>query len=76
MLTPPEKSAALAAIVEQPGVSLRAKLRQWLSRYGLAECAGITCALLGSFLVRRATGSAARNVSSFREAATARASLS
>jgi len=54
----PRKSAALAAIVEQPDVGLRAKLYQWLSRYGLAECAGITCALLGSFVVRRATGSA------------------
>jgi hypothetical protein len=29
-----------------------------LSRYGLAECAGITCALLGSVAVRRVTGSA------------------
>lgn len=53
----PQKSAALAAIVEQPGVSTRAKVYQWVSRYGLAECAGITCALLGSFLVRHATHS-------------------
>ncbi|MEO7085234.1 MAG: hypothetical protein ABI442_00345 [Gemmatimonadaceae bacterium] len=35
-----------------------AKVRDWLSRYGLAECVGITCALAGSFLVRRLTGSA------------------
>jgi hypothetical protein len=36
----------------------RAKLYEWLRRYGVAECAGITCALLGSFVVRQATGSA------------------
>jgi len=30
----------------------------WLRRYGLAECAGMSCALLGSFGVRRLTGSA------------------
>lgn len=54
----PQRSAALAEIIKQPGVRPRAKLYQWLSRYGLAECAGITCALLGSFVVRRATGSA------------------
>jgi hypothetical protein len=55
---PSRKSAALAAIVEQPGVSVRAKIYQWLSRYGLAECVGVTCALLGSFVVRRMTSSA------------------
>jgi len=38
--------------------SKRAKIWEWLRRYGVAECAGITCALLGSFLVRRLTGSA------------------
>ena len=38
--------------------SKRAKVWEWLRRYGVAECAGITCALLGSFLVRRLTGSA------------------
>jgi hypothetical protein len=54
----PQKSAALASIVEQPGVSTRAKVYQWVSRYGLAECAGITCALLGSFIVRHTTHSA------------------
>ena len=53
-----EKSAALTAIVEQPNVRPLAKVVQWLSRYGLAECGGIACALLGSFLVRRATGNA------------------
>lgn len=40
------------------GVSPRAKLAEWLRRYGVAECAGITCALLGSFVVRRLTGNA------------------
>lgn len=34
----------------------RYKALEWLSRYGLAECAGIACAFLGSFIVRRATG--------------------
>jgi hypothetical protein len=34
------------------------KVREWLHRYGLAECAGITCALLGSFAVRHVGGSA------------------
>jgi hypothetical protein len=34
------------------------KVRDWLGRYGLAECVGISCALAGSFLVRRLTGSA------------------
>lgn len=52
------KSAALAEIVEQPGVRPRAKLDQWLRRYGIAECVGIVGALLGSVVVRRATGSA------------------
>ena len=36
----------------------RAKASEWLRRYGLAECAGISCALLGSFAARRVTGSA------------------
>ena len=34
-----------------------AKLGEWLHRYGPAECGGIAGALLGSFLVQRATGS-------------------
>jgi hypothetical protein len=38
--------------------SKRARVSDWLRRYGIAECAGVTCALLGSFLVRRFTGSA------------------
>lgn len=54
----PPKSAALAKIIEQPGVPARAKLREWLKRYGVAECGGITCALLGSIIVRRVTGNA------------------
>jgi len=36
----------------------RARILEWLRRYGLAECGGITCALLASVIVRRATGSA------------------
>ena len=35
----------------------RARLRDWIARYGFAELAGIACALLGSLLVRRVTGS-------------------
>ena len=48
----------LSVIEEEHVPRRRAKLYEWLRRYGVAECAGITCALLGSFLVRRATGSA------------------
>lgn len=33
-------------------------VREWLARYGVAECGGITCALLGSVLVRHVTGNA------------------
>src|SRR6266513_29672 len=51
------KSDAAAAIAQQPGENLRTKLSDWLHRYGLAECAGLTCALLASFAVRRVTGS-------------------
>jgi hypothetical protein len=36
----------------------RAKLLEWLSRYGVAECAGIGGALLGAILVRDFTGNA------------------
>ena len=35
----------------------RGKLHSWVARYGFAEVAGITCAFIGSLLVRRATGS-------------------
>ena len=41
-----------------PGVTWSATLYRWLNRYGLAECAGITCALAGSLVVRRITGNA------------------
>jgi len=34
----------------------RHRIIDWVSRYGLAECAGIACAFLGSFVVRRTTG--------------------
>jgi hypothetical protein len=46
------------ATVEESGVSSRAKFAEWVRRYGLAECAGITCALLGSVVIRRLTGNA------------------
>ena len=40
-----------------PHDTRRARVADWLRRYGLAEVAGITCALVGSFSVRRFTGS-------------------
>lgn len=45
-----------AVSLQSPG--RRARVREWLSRYGVAECGGITCALIGSVVVRRITGSA------------------
>jgi hypothetical protein len=54
----PSKAAALSAIVEQRNIGLRGKAVEWIRRYGVAECAGVTCALLGSFVVRGATHSA------------------
>jgi hypothetical protein len=39
------------------GVGVRAKVFQWVRRYGVAECAGVTCALTASFIIRRATRS-------------------
>jgi hypothetical protein len=50
--------AALAAIVRQPGESFREKLLHWLNRYGVAECAGVACALLASVAARAATHNA------------------
>ena len=35
-----------------------ARVYRWLNRYGIAECAGIACALGGSLVVRRLSGSA------------------
>lgn len=43
---------------ERAGVPLRAKVVEWVKRYGLAEVAGIGCALLAAVIARRATGSA------------------
>ena len=34
---------------------LSTKIVDWLRRYGLAECGGVSCALLASFAVRRLT---------------------
>lgn len=53
-----QKTAAVAEIAQQRGVGVRAKASEWLSRYGLAECAGITSALIASYAVRRVTGNA------------------
>jgi hypothetical protein len=50
--------AALGAIARQPGASVREKLPQWLSRYGVAECAGVACALVASLAARAATKNA------------------
>ena len=41
-----------------PDARMSAKIYRWLNRYGVAECAGIACALAGSLLVRRVSGSA------------------
>ncbi|MDQ6768508.1 MAG: hypothetical protein M3Z54_00775 [Gemmatimonadota bacterium] len=49
-------AGAVAASTEHQGETLRAKLSDWLHRYGLAECAGLSCALLVSVTVRRVTG--------------------
>lgn len=37
---------------------LPTRIAEWIRRYGFAECAGVTCALLGSYAARRFTGSA------------------
>ncbi|HVZ22626.1 MAG TPA: hypothetical protein VG871_16245, partial [Vicinamibacterales bacterium] len=39
-------------------IRVRAKLLEWIARYGLAEIAGIGGALLAVFIVRRLTTSA------------------
>jgi hypothetical protein len=49
-------AGAVAAFTEHQGEPLRAKLSDWLHRYGLAESAGLICALLVSVTVRRVTG--------------------
>lgn len=38
-------------------VSRRQKVREWVRRYGVAECVGISCALIGSTVVRKITHS-------------------
>ena len=62
MIADPElklpKADAVADIVAQQGVPARAKLSQWVRRYGLAEVVGIVGALVASAVVRRATGNA------------------
>jgi hypothetical protein len=40
------------------GQAARAKVRDWLARYGLAECAGICGALAGAAIVRHLGGNA------------------
>jgi hypothetical protein len=39
------------------GESWRSKASDWLRRYGLAECAGVACALIGTFTARHLTTS-------------------
>jgi hypothetical protein len=51
------RTDALVVIAEPARKGWRAKASDWLRRYGIAECAGLTCALVGSFTVRRLTGS-------------------
>jgi hypothetical protein len=47
----------VAVNAERTREGWRAKAADWLRRYGIAECAGVTCALVGSFTARRLTGS-------------------
>jgi hypothetical protein len=51
-LGPSGKAEVVVAIAERPE-GYRAKVTDWLRRYGLAECVGLTCALVASFVVRR-----------------------
>jgi hypothetical protein len=53
-----ENVGAVTASMDHQGETLREKLSDWLHRYGLAECAGVSCALLASVTVRRVTGDA------------------
>ena len=56
------RRAAVRWLIEHvaPGPSLppprRPKVIEWIARYGLAECVGIMCAFIGSFLVQEMTG--------------------
>jgi hypothetical protein len=52
------KLGAVATTVQESGARPGARVAEWLRRYGLAECAGVMCALLGSLVVRRLTGNA------------------
>lgn len=45
-----------SAHVGPPGEGWRTRIIDWLRRYGYAECAGITCALVGSYGARRLFG--------------------
>lgn len=49
---------ATAASPSAPTVSRAAKLREWVHRYGVAECGGVAGALVGSYLVRHITRNA------------------
>ena len=48
---------AAAAMAAHSGEGWRAKVADWVRRYGLAEFAGVCCAFVGSFAARRLTGS-------------------
>jgi hypothetical protein len=54
---PPRGRLAAGAIAKPTAESWRSKVSDWLRRYGIAECAGVACALVGSFAARRLTGS-------------------
>jgi len=55
---PDDSSQALGAgATSGTDVALSAKVYRWLNRYAVAECAGIACALVGSLVVRRLSGS-------------------
>ena len=54
-----ERAVALDASAKPKRAGWRDKASTWLRRYGVAECVGVACALIGSFLARRLTGSVA-----------------
>ena len=43
--------------IVRPMTTARAMVTGWLARYGVAECVGVTCAIIGAFTVRHLTGS-------------------
>ena len=53
----PEHASA-DALIDPGAETWSARAADWLRRYGVAECAGVTCAFALAFIVRRVTGNA------------------